>query len=47
MCYKENTRLVEACPSNFWRSEKKKKKKKKDKGKRERVSKQVLLKVCH
>ena len=44
MCYKENTRLVEACPSNFWRSEKKKKK---DKGKRERVWKQVLLKVCH
>ena len=43
MCYKENTRLVEACPSNFWRSEKKKK----DKGKTERVSKQVLLKVCH
>ena len=29
MCYKENTRLVEACPSNFWRSEKKKKRQRK------------------
>ena len=45
MCYKENRRPVETCPSTFWRSEKKKQNR--NKGKKERVSKQVLLKVCH
>ena len=33
MCYKENRRPVEACPSTFWRSEKKKKQKQRKKRK--------------